>query len=132
MSTSPCSKVNEETSTQIHQSSNQLPSPQLQQLPLIHRKSSCVKEQINQQMSHGNEVLDDEDEEEEDDPFKPPDGGWGWIVVLASFLCNLVVDGIIFSFGLFLQDLVKSFNQNKGTIAWIGSLQAGCYLVVGK
>lgn len=62
----------------------------------------------------------------------PPDGGWGWIVVLASFLCNVIVDGIIFSFGVLFPKILKEFNTSKGTTAWIGSLQAGCYLVIGK
>lgn len=26
----------------------------------------------------------------------PPDGGFGWIVMLASFCCNFIVDGNIF------------------------------------
>lgn len=30
---------------------------------------------------------------------EPPDGGYGWIVVLASFLCNLTVDGESLSVG---------------------------------
>ena len=24
----------------------------------------------------------------------PPDGGWGWVVCAASFLCNMILDGI--------------------------------------
>lgn len=75
--------------------------------------------------------LNDESCKKDDTSSKPPDGGWGWIIVLASFLCNLVVDGIIFSFGLLKQDIANTFNKNIGTVAWIGSLQAGCYLVIG-
>lgn len=61
----------------------------------------------------------------------PPDGGWGWIVVLASFCCNVIVDGIIFSFGILLLEICKQFNASKGVSAWIGSLQAGSYLMIG-
>lgn len=61
----------------------------------------------------------------------PPDGGWGWVVVFASFWCNVIVDGIIFSFGILMLEVSKQFNTSKGTTAWIGSLQAGCYLMIG-
>ena len=26
-----------------------------------------------------------------------PDGGYGWIVLIAGFFCNVIVDGIIFA-----------------------------------
>lgn len=35
-------------------------------------------------------------------PDNPPDGGWGWIVVLGSFCCMILVDGVCFSYGLLL------------------------------
>lgn len=60
------------------------------------------------------------------------DDGWGWIVVFASFMCNVIVDGIIFSFGILLLEISRTFKQSKGTTAWIGSLQAGFYLVIGN
>lgn len=28
----------------------------------------------------------------------PPDSKYGWIIVLASFACNVIVDGIVFRF----------------------------------
>ncbi|KAJ1532206.1 hypothetical protein ONE63_000826 [Megalurothrips usitatus] len=66
----------------------------------------------------GNEVPGDalDDALDEKEPLTmttymvvPPDGGWGWVVVAAGFMCNLVVDGIIFSFGLVLPKLVAEF-----------------------
>ena len=29
----------------------------------------------------------------------PPDGGWGWVIVFASFMCNLIIDGIAYREG---------------------------------
>jgi hypothetical protein len=62
----------------------------------------------------------------------PPDGGWGWVIVAASFFCNLVVDGIIFACGMFLSDISEAFNESKAKVSIIGSLLAGFYLMVGK
>ena len=62
----------------------------------------------------------------------PPDGGWGWVIVGASFFCNLVVDGIIFTFGMFLSDIERAFGESKAKVSIIGSLLAGFYLMAGK
>ncbi|XP_020297605.1 monocarboxylate transporter 12 isoform X3 [Pseudomyrmex gracilis] len=61
----------------------------------------------------------------------PPDGGWGWVIVIASFMCNLFVDGIIFSFGVFLNDIADAFSVSKARVALVGSLQTGFYLMAG-
>jgi hypothetical protein len=62
----------------------------------------------------------------------PPDGGYGWVIVFASFMCNLIVDGIAYTFGIFLGDFVRYFGEGKGKTAWVGSLLSGMYLTVGK
>ncbi|XP_055949917.1 monocarboxylate transporter 12-like isoform X1 [Argiope bruennichi] len=62
---------------------------------------------------------------------EPPDGGWGWVIVMASFMCNVVVDGIAYSFGIFLVPFVNYYKSSKGKTAWVGSLLAGCYLIAG-
>lgn len=62
----------------------------------------------------------------------PPDGGWGWVVVAASFCCNMVVDGIIYSFGMFLGVISESFDESKAKVSLVGSLLSGFYLMEGK
>ena len=37
----------------------------------------------------------------------PPDGGWGWVVCAASFVCNMILDGIAYSFGVLLGPLTR-------------------------
>lgn len=61
----------------------------------------------------------------------PPDGGWGWMIVVASLLANIIVDGITYTFGIFLPAFQQAFNQPKRTIALAGSLQVGVYLCAG-
>ncbi|GAB6029793.1 hypothetical protein CHUAL_005507 [Chamberlinius hualienensis] len=62
---------------------------------------------------------------------KPPDGGWGWVIVFASFMCNLIVDGIAYSFGVFFLEFDTYFGAGKSKTSWAGSLLSGCYLAVG-
>ncbi|XP_050497634.1 monocarboxylate transporter 3 isoform X2 [Diabrotica virgifera virgifera] len=61
----------------------------------------------------------------------PPDGGYGWVVVFASFMCNMIVDGIAYTFGIFLSDIVFYYDETKGRTAWVGSLLSGMYLSAG-
>ncbi|XP_020280359.1 monocarboxylate transporter 12 isoform X3 [Pseudomyrmex gracilis] len=61
----------------------------------------------------------------------PPDGGYGWVVVFASFMCNMIVDGIAYTFGVFLGEFVTYFGEGKGKTAWVGSLLSGMYLSAG-
>ncbi|KAG8041466.1 hypothetical protein G9C98_002759 [Cotesia typhae] len=58
----------------------------------------------------------------------PPDGGYGWVVVFASFMCNMIVDGIAYTFGIFFEQFVIHFGESKGKTAWVGSLLSGMYL----
>ncbi|OQR76775.1 hypothetical protein BIW11_00540 [Tropilaelaps mercedesae] len=60
-----------------------------------------------------------------------PDGGYGWVIVFASFLCFVVVDGTIFSMGRFLDEFERHFNASKSTTAWVASIMSGWYLLVG-
>jgi len=68
---------------------------------------------------------------EEEGPPPPPDGGWGWVIVGASFLCNMVLDGIGYSFGILLEPLMSHYGQGKGMIAMVGSILAGAIMLVG-
>ncbi len=61
----------------------------------------------------------------------PPDGGWGWLVVLASFINHVVVDGIAFTFGVFFIEFQEHFKSTKAQTALVGSLLAGFYLISG-
>lgn len=61
----------------------------------------------------------------------PPDGGWGWVVVAASFFCSLVVDGIVFSFGVLLTPIAEEYGISTSKAAIAGSLLSGFYLISG-
>ncbi|KAK3095274.1 hypothetical protein FSP39_012542 [Pinctada imbricata] len=62
---------------------------------------------------------------------KPPDGGWGWFVVLGSFLLHVFADGIVYSFGVFYVEFLDYFGGGKGETSWVGSLVPGVTLGVG-
>ncbi|XP_048511572.1 monocarboxylate transporter 14 isoform X2 [Athalia rosae] len=84
--------------------------------------------------TEGDDVREEEEDEEQEVEVRmvvPPDGGWGWVIVAASFMSNLVVDGIIFSFGVFLVHVAEAFQVSKAKVALVGSLQTGFYLITG-
>lgn len=45
--------------------------------------------------------------------FEHPEGGWGWVVMLASMWCNGSVFGIQNAFGILFVSLLKEFGSEK-------------------
>ena len=68
----------------------------------------------------------------EPEPPLPPDGGWGWMVVLASLMCNIIVDGVCFSFGVMYVEFLEYFGESTYKTAFVGSLLPGMYLGAGE
>ena len=56
----------------------------------------------------------------------PPDGGWGWMVVLNGFLSYGVIWSIPRSFAVLFSDFMDDFGTNKAETSWITSLMFGC------
>ncbi|XP_077076711.1 monocarboxylate transporter 10 [Siphateles boraxobius] len=63
--------------------------------------------------------------------FEHPEGGWGWVVMLASMWCNGSVFGIQNAFGIMFVALLKEFGSGENDAdlrfktAWVGSLSMG-------
>jgi MFS family permease len=70
-----------------------------------------------------------------DAPKLPPDGGYGWVVVAASFVVHLLVLGNIYSFGVLFPVYIDVFKSSQGAVAWVGSISAclmtGCGAYTG-
>ncbi|XP_062406528.1 monocarboxylate transporter 10 [Sardina pilchardus] len=62
--------------------------------------------------------------------FEPPEGGWGWVVMLAAMWCNGSVFGIQNAFGILFMYLLKEFGSEDDKdlqfkTSWVGSLSMG-------
>ncbi|CAF1071265.1 unnamed protein product [Adineta steineri] len=70
-----------------------------------------------------------EDDEEYDYITIPPDGGYGWVVLLACFMINLIVDGFLYAFGAISETLRKHFDCHEWEVTLVSSLACGFYLL---
>ncbi|XP_055938722.1 monocarboxylate transporter 10-like isoform X1 [Argiope bruennichi] len=61
--------------------------------------------------------------------FTPPDGGWGWVVCLASFWTNGTIFGVMNCFGVLYVKLKDKFAETHEEAAfvtsWVGSVSIG-------
>lgn len=64
--------------------------------------------------------------------YKPPDGGWGWVVVFASFVIHFIMDGIIYSLGTYLTAFTDDFHVSHGEASLVHSLLPAVTLSTGS
>lgn len=60
------------------------------------------------------------------------DSCWSWIVCASCTLCNIIICGVPFSYGILFPALLDEFHQGKATTALVGSLAimgAGLYSI---
>ena len=53
---------------------------------------------------------------------KPPDGAWGWVIVVAGFINYLILGFVFSSFALLYIALVEYFQSGRGKTGGIGSV----------
>lgn len=48
--------------------------------------------------------------------YPPPDGGWGWVVVLAAFVHSMMITGFHNAFGVYMLSLLENFQSSNSQI----------------
>lgn len=61
----------------------------------------------------------------------PPDGGWGWVIVFASFMIHVVTDGVVYSFGELFKEFLNEYKEGAGVTSLIPSILVGTTLCSG-
>lgn len=61
----------------------------------------------------------------------PPDGGWGWFVVLGAFTVSLFCDGFSYCFGVLYSELLLHFGETRSKTSMVGSIFFGVAMMLG-
>eukprot|EP00092_Neocalanus_flemingeri_P107362 GFUD01137806.1.p1 GENE.GFUD01137806.1~~GFUD01137806.1.p1 ORF type:complete len:506 (+),score=97.69 GFUD01137806.1:88-1605(+) len=64
-------------------------------------------------------------------PVAPDGGFWGWMAVVACFMGNVIGDGVMYSFGIFLPKFKEYFQCGSGEVSTINSIQMGVTFASG-
>ncbi|XP_012254490.2 monocarboxylate transporter 13-like [Athalia rosae] len=56
----------------------------------------------------------------------PPDGGWGWVVLMSALVVNFLIPGTIKSFGVLFVEFLQVFKSSPTAASWMPAL---CYFL---
>ncbi|XP_070554060.1 monocarboxylate transporter 13-like [Ptychodera flava] len=68
---------------------------------------------------------------QEQDGDDPPDGGWGWMVVLSSFLAQMLQAGTLLATGVLVSELTEHFDSDVAEVSIIFSVAIGLWCLMG-
>ena len=63
---------------------------------------------------------------------KPPDGGWGWVVVFGSFMISLTADGFAFTTGIFYEKFLELYQESEAITSIFDSVMTGMIYATGN
>ena len=61
-----------------------------------------------------------------------PDSTLAWMAVVAAFACNVISDGIVFSFGIIQSEVVEVFVEPVAKVAWVFAIMNSMSLILGN
>lgn len=61
----------------------------------------------------------------------PPDGGYGWVVLAASFSISIILDAIMYSWGILLEPIKDYYEVNNQKANLLTSIYTGFFLISG-
>ncbi|XP_066956739.1 uncharacterized protein [Macrobrachium rosenbergii] len=99
----------------------------------LHRSKKYRKRHISgsSSISVGSSSSDSGESHATEFERKAPDGGWGWVIVAASFMVHCIADGVTMSFGVLFVELLNYFSVGKSLTSWVGSLFMAIPLLAG-
>ena len=59
------------------------------------------------------------------------DGGYGWVIVGASFILQGITGGFTLCFGILLSAFIEIYNESEASTAWIGSIHTSLIFGAG-
>lgn len=65
-------------------------------------------------------------------PPQPPDGGFGWVVVIASFLNIFLMTSCVLTFAVLLVEFVQVFNVGMTQLSLLGNMELGFSFIFSK
>lgn len=63
--------------------------------------------------------------------YVPPDGGWGWMVLLGTVIVNTLIPGLVKSFGVLYVEFINIFDATPSSVSWIPAIAFALYNLLG-
>ena len=57
--------------------------------------------------------------------YQAPDGGYGWVILVTSFLGNFITASLVLCYSLLMVELAETFDVDRATAGSAGSLAFG-------
>ena len=71
-------------------------------------------------------------QQEEEVEWEPPDGGYGWVIVVTSFFNLIFFSSALMGFPVFFKEFKQNLGKDNSQVSIIGSIQTGFMFYFSK